>query len=172
MGALLYPRGQICCQRNIHNLLWVKYLPKYRLACQRKLCLLFRESSVNLGQTRPCDENPETVVTPPDPKDKDTGFSPPLGSRKVTFLDSPPSPPLPAASPQIKRRSLSPESRVQERLTPPESEQEQKDRKQAQPWPSSRRRTRALDPSQRLQNLGPSKDESNWGTDKLRQISS
>ena len=117
-----------------------------------------------LGQTRPCDANPETVVAPSDPKDKDIiGFSPPLGSRKVTFLDSPPSSPLPAAAPpRIKRRSLSPESRVQERLTPPESEKEQMLQKQAsQPWPSSSRRTtRTLDPSQRLQGLAPTKDKS------------
>jgi len=118
-----------------------------------------RESSVSRGQTRPCDENP--VVAPPDLKDKDTDSSPPLGSRKVTFLDSPPSP-ISATPPRIKRRSLSPEARVQGRLTP-ESEREQavqQDQKQPQPWPSSRRRSRTLDPSQRLQGLGPIKDKS------------
>ena len=114
------------------------------------------------GQTRPCEVNPETLVAPPDSKDKDTGFSPPLGSRKVTFLNSPPSS-LPAAPPRIKRNSLSPEARVQERLTPAESEKEQtvkQEQKQAQPWSSSRRRTRTLDPSQRLQGLGHMKDKS------------
>ena len=114
---------------------------------------------MSCGETRPCDENFETVVTPQDPKDKDTG-SPPLGSRKVTFLDSPPSP-IPATPPQIKRRSLSPEVRVQDRLTPKsETEQIIQDQKQPLPWPS-KRRTRTLDPSQRLQGLGPVRDKSN-----------
>ena len=112
--------------------------------------------SVSQGKIRPPDENP--IVAPLDLKDKDTGSSPPLGSRKVTFLDSPSSP-FPSTPPRIKRRSLSPEARVQERLTP-ESETEQTVQKQPQPLPSSRRRVRTLDPSQRLQGLGPIKDKS------------
>ena len=114
---------------------------------------------MSCGETRPCDENPETVVVAPlDQKDKDRG-SPPLGSRKVTFLDSPTSP-CQSTPPRIKRKSLSPEVRVQERLKPEsEVEQREEDQKQPEPWPS-RRRTRTLDPSQRLQDLGPIRDKS------------
>merc|ERR1719445_3028964 len=87
--------------------------------------------SVSRGKIRPPDENP--VVAPLDLKDKDTGSSPPLGSRNVTFLDSPSSP-FPSTPPRIKRRSLSPEARVQERLTR-ESETEQTVQEQPQPLP-------------------------------------
>merc|ERR1711962_717557 len=101
-------------------------------------------------------------LAPLSSKDKDTTYSPPLGSRKVTFLDSPSSPDPPSTSRPVHRRSLSPEARVQERLSPGETKTEQNPptpiRGPPQPWRSSRSRT--VDPSQRLQDLGSGKKDS------------
>ena len=101
-------------------------------------------------------------LTPLSSKDKDTTYSPPLGSRKVTFLDAPSSPESPSTSRPVNRRSLSPEARVQERLSPGEPKTEQNPptsvRDLPQPWRS--RKSRTLDPSQRLQDLGSGKSNS------------
>ena len=113
------------------------------------------KTSVTPKETEPQCENADRSLA--GQKEKDTS-SPPLGSRRVTFLDSPQSP-FPVSPPRGKRLSLSPEARVQERLTP-ESKREVavQDQIQPTPWPS-RRRSRTLDPSQRLQGLGPMKDK-------------
>ena len=68
----------------------------------------------NLTET----ESSREDLAPLSSKDKDTTYSPPLGSRKVTFLDSPSSPDPPPTFRSVNRRSLSPEARVQERLSP------------------------------------------------------
>ena len=112
----------------------------------------------NLTET----ESSREDLAPLSSKDKDTTYSPPLGSRKVTFLDSPSSPEPPSTSRPVHRRSLSPEARVQERLSPGESKKEQNPpspvRGPPQPWRS--RKSRTLDPSQRLQDLGSGKKDS------------
>jgi len=112
----------------------------------------------NLTET----ESSREDLAPLSSKDKDTTYSPPLGSRKVTFLDSPSSPDPPPTFRSVNRRSLSPEARVQERLSPGEPKTEQNTptpvRGPRQPWRS--RRSRTLDPSQRLQDLGSGKSNS------------
>ena len=114
----------------------------------------------NLTET----ESSREDLAPLSSKDKDTTYSPPLGSRKVTFLDSPSLPDPPPIFRSVNRRSLSPEARVQERLSPGEPKTEQNTptpvRGPRQPWRS--RRSRTLDPSQRLQDLGSGKSNSEW----------
>ena len=112
----------------------------------------------NLTEIEPSRED----LAPLSSKDKDTTYSPPLGSRKVTFLESPSSPDPPSTSRPVNRRSLSPEARVQERLSPAESKSKQNPptpvRGPPQPWRS--RKSRTLDPSQRLQDLRSGKNNS------------
>ena len=138
-----------------------------------KWCIFCRDGRGNevAGKAENLTEiDPSRVdLAPLSSKDKDTTYSPPLGSRKVTFLDSPSSPEPPSTSRPVHRRSLSPEARVQERLSPGESKTKQNPptlvRGPPQPWHS--RRSRTLDPSQRLQDLGSGKKDSEWETSDL-----